>query len=134
MKRDRKARIYYVFKQGLIEINILSQELRGSQASARVLMYQGSLSENARERLAIMRESNDGFVIARKDLEIRGPGEVLGTRQTGMLQMRIADLQRDQALMPQVQQIADLLLEQYPERVEPLIHRWLAGKVKYGDV
>jgi len=107
---------------------------RGSQASACVLMYQGSLSENARERLAIMRESNDGFVIARKDLEIRGPGEVLGTRQTGMLQMRIADLQRDQALMPQVQQMADLLLEEYPERVEPLIHRWLAGKVKYGDV
>lgn len=95
MKRDRKARIYYVFKQGLIEINILSQELRGSQASARVLMYQGSLSGNARERLAVMRESNDGFVLARKDLEIRVPGEVLGTRQTGMVQMRIADLQRD---------------------------------------
>ena len=107
---------------------------RGSQASACVLMYQGSLSENARERLSVMRESNDGFVIARKDLEIRGPGEVLGTRQTGMLQMRIADLQRDQDLMPQVQQVANILLEQYPERVEPLIHRWLAGKVKYGDV
>ncbi len=107
---------------------------RGSQASACVLMYHGSLSENARERLAVMRESNDGFVIARKDLEIRGPGEVLGTRQTGMLQMRIADLQRDQELMPQVQEVADLLLEEYPERVEPLIHRWLAGKVKYGDV
>lgn len=107
---------------------------RGSQASACVLMYQGSLSENARERLAVMRESNDGFVIARKDLEIRGPGEVLGTRQTGMLQMRIADLQRDQDLMPQVQEVADRLLEQYPERVAPLIHRWLAGKVKYGDV
>ena len=107
---------------------------RGSQASACVLMYQGNLSENARERLAVMRESNDGFVIARKDLEIRGPGEVLGTRQTGMLQMRIADLQRDQDLMPQVQEVADRLLEDYPDRVEPLIHRWLAGKVKYGDV
>lgn len=107
---------------------------RGSQESACVLMYHGTLSNNARERLAIMRETNDGFEIARKDLEIRGPGEVLGTKQTGAMQMRIADLQRDQALIPQVAEMADQIFQHYPDCVEPLINRWIGSATKYAVV
>ncbi len=107
---------------------------RGDQASACVLMYQGSLTQNARERLGVMRESNDGFVIARKDLELRGPGEVLGTRQTGLLQLRIADLQRDEGLIPRVMQSADILLKSEPEKVDPLIHRWKGESIRYAEV
>lgn len=81
-----------------------------------------------------MRESNDGFVIARKDLELRGPGEVLGTRQTGMLQLRIADLQRDQGLIPKVMQSADILLKSQPAHVEPLINRWIGESTRYAEV
>lgn len=107
---------------------------RGTQESACVLMYHGTLSSNARERLAIMRETNDGFEIARKDLEIRGPGEVLGTKQTGIMQMRIADLQRDQELIPQVAEMADQLFQHYPSYVEPLINRWIGQAKKYAVV
>lgn len=120
---------------GLAQLHQLRGRVgRGTEASACVLMYHGSLSENARERLAIMRETDDGFAIARKDLEIRGPGEVLGTRQTGMLQLRIADLQRDQVLMPQVTSSADLILRKYPDRVAPLIKRWVGMATRYGSV
>ena len=97
-------------------------------------MYHGTLSTNAHERLAIMRETNDGFEIARKDLEIRGPGEVLGTKQTGIMQMRIADLQRDQELIPQVAKMADQLFQHHPESVEPLIDRWIGRATKYAAV
>jgi len=107
---------------------------RGSQESACVLMYHGTLSANARERLAIMRETNDGFEIAKKDLEIRGPGEVLGTKQTGIMQMRIADLQRDQDLIPHVAEMADQLFQHYPDFVEPLINRWIGRATKYAVV
>ena len=107
---------------------------RGSQESACVLMYHGTLSSNAHERLAIMRETNDGFEIARKDLEIRGPGEVLGTKQTGIMQMRIADLQRDQELIPQVAEMADYIFKHFPECVEPLIIRWIGRATKYAAV
>ena len=107
---------------------------RGSQASACVLMYHGPLSEQARQRLGVMRDSNDGFEIARKDLELRGPGEVLGTRQTGMLQLRVADLQRDQALLPVVSQVADRVLQRHPATVKPLIKRWIGSATRYGNV
>lgn len=107
---------------------------RGSQESACVLMYHGALSDNARQRLAIMRETNDGFEIARKDLELRGPGEVLGTKQTGLMQMRIADLQRDQELIPQVAEMADQIFQNHPDCVEPLINRWIGQAKKYAAV
>ncbi len=107
---------------------------RGSQESACVLMYHGTLSDNARQRLAVMRETNDGFEIARKDLELRGPGEVLGTKQTGLMQMRIADLQRDQDLIPHVAEMADQLVQHYPDFVEPLINRWIGRATKYAVV
>ena len=120
---------------GLAQLHQLRGRVgRGSQASACVLMYHGALSEHARERLGVMRETGDGFEIARKDLELRGPGEVLGTRQTGMLQLRVADLQRDQVLLPQVTQMADSLLHTYPERVQPLVKRWIGNATRYGNV
>jgi ATP-dependent DNA helicase RecG len=81
-----------------------------------------------------MRETNDGFEIARRDLAMRGPGEVLGTRQTGEMQFRIADLLRDQDMVPQVQALADSLLENHPACVAPLVHRWIGQKVQYADV
>jgi len=99
-----------------------------------VLMYHGGLSENARERLAVMRETNDGFVIARKDLELRGPGEVLGTRQTGVLQMRIADLLRHQDLLTQVNRWTDTLVTRYPQQTAQLIDRWVGSSQRYADV
>ena len=107
---------------------------RGAQHSVCVLMYQAPLSETARERLSIMRETNDGFAIARKDLELRGPGEVLGTRQTGIAQYRIANLQRDQYLIEHVGKAANMLISQYPQNVTPLIKRWLGHSTQYGEV
>ena len=81
-----------------------------------------------------MRATNDGFEIARKDLEMRGPGEVLGTRQTGEQQFHIADLVRDQALLPKIDRAAALLLQRYPQNVDPLIRRWLGVREDYADV
>ena len=120
---------------GLAQLHQLRGRVgRGSQASACVLMYHGALSGHARERLGVMRKTGDGFEIARKDLELRGPGEVLGIRQTGMLQMRVADLQRDQALLPLVTQMADRLLHTYPDKVKPLVKRWIGSATRYGSV
>ncbi|MCW9024700.1 MAG: ATP-dependent DNA helicase RecG [Gammaproteobacteria bacterium] len=107
---------------------------RGDQASACVLMYRGNLSDNARIRLGVMRDTNDGFEIARKDLELRGPGEVLGTRQTGLLQLKVADLQRDQALLPRVAEVADVLLNKQASSVKAIIARWKGEAVRYGQV
>lgn len=81
-----------------------------------------------------MRESSDGFVIAEKDLELRGPGEVLGTRQTGLVQFRVADLVRDADLLPQVQLAAQNLAHQHPELVQPLVDRWLAHGQQFAQV
>jgi ATP-dependent DNA helicase RecG len=107
---------------------------RGAMHSSCVLMYRGPLSQMARKRLAVIRETGDGFEIARHDLELRGPGEVLGTRQTGMLQFRIADLMRDQALLGKVEQVAQYLLEYEPQNVLPIVRRWLGNSARYGDV
>ena len=120
---------------GLAQLHQLRGRVgRGSRESSCVLMYQSPLSENGRRRLNALRETTDGFEIARIDLELRGPGEVLGTRQTGMMQFRIADLERDQALVPRVQRAARSLLTQYPEHVAPLIGRWLGSAQEYGRV
>jgi ATP-dependent DNA helicase RecG len=107
---------------------------RGTAESHCVLLYQPPLSEAARARLAALRETNDGFEIARRDLQMRGPGELLGTRQAGMPQFHIASLMRDRALLPRVQQVAELLLREHPERVDPIVRRWLGGAETYGNV
>jgi len=120
---------------GLAQLHQLRGRVgRGSQDSACVLMYHGGLSENARARLAVMRETNDGFVIAKKDLELRGPGEILGTRQTGMLQLRIADLVKHQDLLPRLQRWTDELVTTQPQRVSQLIARWVGHNQRFAQV
>lgn len=107
---------------------------RGRVESSCVLLYHAPLSSTARARLKAMRETNDGFEIARRDLELRGPGEMLGTRQAGELKLRIADLTRDAALVPEVQRAAAHLLGQQPEHVAQIIRRWLGDNGRYGRV
>ena len=120
---------------GLAQLHQLRGRVgRGSKASSCVLMYQIPLSQNARRRLEALRNSNDGFEIAQIDLEIRGPGEVFGTRQTGELQFKIASLMDDQNLLPQVQQAALLFIQAHPEDVEPLINRWIKHAEEYASV
>ena len=103
-------------------------------ASHCVLMYHSPLGQQARERLAVMRETSDGFLIAQKDLELRGPGEVLGIRQTGEMQFQIADILREKDLLPRVQQAADFMLQNHPKSVQPLIRRWLGENTRYAHV
>ena len=120
---------------GLAQLHQLRGRVgRGSTASHCVLMYQSPLGRQGKERLQTMRQSSDGFVIAEKDLQLRGPGELLGTRQTGLLQLRIADLERDSHLLDQVNIVAEQLLQQHPEAVDPLIQRWLADGEQYAQV
>ncbi len=107
---------------------------RGEKQSDCVLMYQAPLSDFAQARLEIMRQTNDGFEIAREDLELRGPGDLLGTRQTGLPALRIADIVRDAELVPMVQKSADLLLQHHEENVNLLIKRWIAERVVFGKV
>ncbi|MCW8906018.1 MAG: ATP-dependent DNA helicase RecG [Sedimenticola sp.] len=117
---------------GLAQLHQLRGRVgRGSVESHCVLMYHPPLSQNAQQRLGVMRESSDGFLIAQKDLELRGPGEVLGVRQTGEMQFRIADLLRDQPLLEEVQAAAELMLERYPKRVPPLVRRWVGERQHY---
>jgi ATP-dependent DNA helicase RecG len=107
---------------------------RGDLQSDCVLMYQSPLSEFSQARLEIMRQTNDGFEIAQKDMELRGPGDLLGTRQTGLPALRIADLARDANLIPQVQKTADILLNDYPKHVQSLIKRWVADRLMFAQV
>ena len=117
---------------GLAQLHQLRGRVgRGAQASSCVLLYQPPLSALARERLAVMRETTDGFVIAEKDLQLRGPGELLGTRQTGLAAFRVADLIRDASMLPAVQTAADEVLAQKPVLAERLIARWIGSAARY---
>lgn len=107
---------------------------RGNDDSYCLLMYQAPLSDTARHRLGVLRDSNDGFVIAEKDLELRGPGEVMGTRQTGQMHFKVADLARDSDLLATVQQIGDEFFTQAPHAVQPLCDRWLGASTEYSEV
>jgi ATP-dependent DNA helicase RecG len=120
---------------GLAQLHQLRGRVgRGSEASSCVLLYRAPLSELARERLRVIRETNDGFEIARRDLTLRGPGELLGTRQTGLAQMRVADLMRDADLLPTVQAAAERILREHPDRIGPLTARWIGASERYGRV
>ncbi|MEE8057164.1 MAG: ATP-dependent DNA helicase RecG [Pseudomonadales bacterium] len=120
---------------GLAQLHQLRGRVgRGDIASHCVLMYQPPLGQLGKQRLQTMRQSSDGFVIAEKDLELRGPGELLGTRQTGLMQLRIADLERDSHLLEQVKNTAEDLIRDHPNHIEPLIQRWLAGGEQYAQV
>jgi ATP-dependent DNA helicase RecG len=122
-------------RMGLAQLHQLRGRVgRGAHESHCVLLYGGKLSEMARARLAAIRETNDGFVIARRDLELRGPGEMLGTRQTGLAEMRVADLMRDSDLLPDVQAAAETLLRQSPDAVRALTRRWVGSGERYGRI
>ena len=117
---------------GLAQLHQLRGRVgRGAVASNCVLLYQPPLGQLARERLQVMRDTTDGFRIAEKDLQLRGPGEVLGTRQTGQLELRIADLARDAHLLQAVQQVGEHMLVDYPQQTTQLIERWLGSAVRY---
>ena len=119
---------------GLAQLHQLRGRVgRGSAASSCVLMYQPPLSAMARERLGTMRETNDGFVIAEKDLELRGPGELLGTRQTGRLEFRIADLARDAAMLVDVQRIGTRMIEEHAGLCERLVTRWIGSASRFAN-
>jgi ATP-dependent DNA helicase RecG len=120
---------------GLAQLHQLRGRVgRAAFASSCLLLYRAPLSRLARERLAVMRATNDGFEVARRDLQLRGPGEMLGTRQTGLAQMRVAELTRDADLLPRVQFAAEQMLRDWPENVAPLVRRWVGIAEQYGRV
>jgi ATP-dependent DNA helicase RecG len=120
---------------GLAQLHQLRGRVgRGAEASLCILLYHGPLSVKARERLQILRESQDGFVIARKDLEMRGPGEFLGIRQSGERQLRVADFLRDEALMAMLPELAATLERSSPTMCEILVQRWLGSASAYAGV
>ncbi|WP_313400946.1 ATP-dependent DNA helicase RecG [Stenotrophomonas sp.] len=117
---------------GLAQLHQLRGRVgRGATASSCVLMYQAPLSAMARERLETMRHTADGFLIAEKDLELRGPGELLGTRQTGLAAFRVADLARDAGLLPTVHELAERMLNDAPALADRIVNRWIGGAVRY---
>jgi ATP-dependent DNA helicase RecG len=120
---------------GLAQLHQLRGRVgRGAEASHCVLLFKSPLSNQSQARLTSMRESNDGFYIAERDLELRGPGEVLGTRQTGLMDFRVADIQLHGDLLDRVRQLALELAEREPERVEALIRRWLGNAERFASV
>ena len=117
---------------GLAQLHQLRGRVgRGAEASSCALLYKPPLSQLARQRLDVMRQTTDGFVIAEKDLELRGPGELLGTRQTGLAAFRVADLVRDAALLPAVHRTGDKLLEGYPAQAQAIVERWVGGAARF---
>ncbi len=122
-------------RMGLAQLHQLRGRVgRGAVESTCVLLFRTPLSEIARERLAVMRATNDGFEIARRDLELRGPGELFGARQTGLAQMRVADLLRDADLLSAVQGAAELMLREHADNIPPLVRRWIARDQRLGKV
>ena len=120
---------------GLAQLHQLRGRVgRGAAKSHCVLLYKAPLSFVSRQRIQVMRDSQDGFYIAEQDLQIRGPGELLGTRQTGLQMLRVADLQRDGNLLPQVRDMAQQIWSQHPQAVEPLIQRWLGDAERFAAV
>ncbi|PSU25213.1 ATP-dependent DNA helicase RecG [Photobacterium phosphoreum] len=119
---------------GLAQLHQLRGRVgRGEIASHCVLLYHAPLTKTAQKRLAVLRESSDGFVIAQRDLEIRGPGELLGTKQTGIADFKVADLIRDQYLIPQVQKLARYIHDQYPDNAIAIIDRWIGQRENYSN-
>ena len=120
---------------GLAQLHQLRGRVgRGSEQSYCVLLYQPPLTSIAQERLNVMRESMDGFVIAEKDLKLRGPGEIFGTRQTGLLEFKIADLLRDQILLRDIPKLAECILQQGEQNARLLIKRWLSENYTFKSV
>jgi ATP-dependent DNA helicase RecG len=122
-------------RMGLAQLHQLRGRVgRGTVESTCVLLYAPPLTPIARERLGVLRDTNDGFEVARRDLELRGPGELLGTRQTGLMQLKVAELVRDSDLLPGVQRAADLMLGGPRANIEPLLRRWIGDGERFGKV
>ena len=122
-------------RMGLSQLHQLRGRVgRGAAQSHCVLLYKGPLGRVAKERLAVLRDTNDGFVVAQRDLELRGPGELLGTRQTGLPDYRVANIVRDASLMPQVQMTAEELRTSAAGRAAAIVRRWLGDAGRYGKV
>ena len=122
-------------RMGLAQLHQLRGRVgRGSEASSCLLLWHAPLSEMAKERLAVLRATSDGFAVARRDLELRGPGELLGTRQTGLMQLKVADIMRDADLLPRVQAAADVMMRAHADNIAPLERRWIGASTRYGKV
>ena len=122
-------------RMGLAQLHQLRGRVgRGREASSCLLLWHAPLSTLAKERLAVLRSTNDGFAVARRDLELRGPGELLGTRQTGLMQLKVADLMRDADLLPRVQAAADVMMRSHADNIAPLKRRWIGAGTRYGKV
>jgi len=122
-------------RMGLAQLHQLRGRVgRGSAESTCVLLYRAPLSPLARERLSVLRKTSDGFEVARRDLALRGPGELLGTRQTGLLELKVAELSRDADLLPRVHQSSEVMLAEYPANIPPLLERWIGARASYGRV
>lgn len=119
-------------RMGLSQLHQLRGRVgRGAESSVCILLYQRPLSQTARERLKIIFENNDGFEVARQDLRLRGPGELLGARQSGVPMLRYADLEQDVKLLEAARDVAGILIASYPEAVEKHLFRWLGGRQDY---
>ena len=122
-------------RMGLAQLHQLRGRVgRGAAESSCVLLYRTPLSMLARTRLDVLRATNDGFEVSRRDLELRGPGELLGTRQTGLMQLKVAELSRDADLLPRVQRAAEVMLERHPDNIAPLLRRWIGARGHYAKV
>jgi ATP-dependent DNA helicase RecG len=122
-------------RMGLAQLHQLRGRVgRGANSSHCVMLYKQPLGQLARNRLAVLRDTNDGFVVAQRDLELRGPGEMLGTKQTGLPEYRIANLVRDADLMPVVQESAETIRLDHPAAANTIIRRWLGDAHRYGKV
>jgi ATP-dependent DNA helicase RecG len=122
-------------RMGLAQLHQLRGRVgRGPEASTCLLLWHAPLSPLASARLAVLRATNDGFEVARRDLELRGPGELLGTRQTGLMQLKVADLMRDADLLPRVQAAADVMLASHADNMAALKRRWIGASARYGKV
>jgi ATP-dependent DNA helicase RecG len=122
-------------RMGLSQLHQLRGRVgRGAAQSHCVMLYRQPLGRLAKSRLGVLRETNDGFVVAQRDLELRGPGELLGTRQTGLPEYRLANLVRDADLMPGVQKAASVMQRDYPQAVASIVRRWLGDTHHYGKV
>lgn len=120
---------------GLAQLHQLRGRVgRGNKQSNCILLYQSPLSNLAKKRLDAIRNSNDGFKIAEIDLQLRGPGELLGTRQAGLPELSVADIMRDADIIPDVQTAANTIMKRHPELVEPIINRWCGQEADYSQV
>ena len=122
-------------RMGLAQLHQLRGRVgRGAAESTCLLLYRSPLSRLARARLDVLRATNDGFEVSRRDLELRGPGELLGTRQTGLMQLKVAELSRDADLLPRVQRAAEVMLARHPDNIAPLLRRWIGVRGHYARV